>query len=140
MADFNATNYTRTQSVPAALVDGGDYGGRQRVIYDDYVTSGSEAVGDRILIGRLRAGQRFLGGRLVHGALGAGRTLRLGDSEDDDRYLAATSVAAAGQVAVAASAGFGHKPGQDRDLFLTIGGGTLASGQPIKVSLSFVAD
>ena len=140
MADFNAVNYARTQSVPAGLVDGGDYGGRQRVVYDEYVTTGTEAVGDRILVGRLRAGQRFLGGRLVYGAMGTGRTLRLGDSNDDDRYLASTSAAAAGQAAIAAPAGFGHKPSQDSDLFLTIGGGTLASGQSIKVSLSVVAD
>lgn len=140
MADFNATNYARTQSVPARLVDGGDYGGRQRVIYDDYVTTGTEALGDRILIGQLRAGQRFLGGRLVYGAMGAGRTLKLGDAADDDRYLASTSAAAAGQVTVAAAAGFGHKADEDKALFLTVGGGTLAAGQPIKVSLSVVAD
>lgn len=140
MADFNATNFARTQSVPAVLVDGGDYGGRQRVIYDEYVTTGTEANGDRILVGRLRAGQRFLGGRLVHGAMGTGRTLRLGDSEDTDRYLASSSVAAAGQVTIAAAPGFGHKADQDKDLFLTVGGGTLASGQSVKVRLSIVAD
>lgn len=140
MADFNATNYARTQSVPSRSVDGGDYGGRQRVIYDEYVTTGSETTGDRIKIGSLRAGQRFLGGRLIYGAMGSGRTLRLGDLEDDDRYMAATSVATAGQSTVAAAAGFGHKPIQDHDLFLTVGGGTLANGRAIKVRLSIVSD
>ena len=140
MTDFSATNYARTLSVPPSLVDGGDYGGRQRVIYDEYLTTGGEVVGDRILVGRLRAGQRFLGGRIVYGAMGTGRTLKMGDAADDDRYLAATSVSGAGQASIAATAGFGHKSSQDRDLFLTIGGGTLASGQPIKVRLSVVAD
>lgn len=140
MADFNAVNYARTQSVPSRPVDGGDYGGRQRVLYDEYVTTGSETTGDRIKVGTLRAGQRFLGGRLTYGAMGSGRTLSLGDSGDDDRYLASTSVAAAGQSTIAAAAGFGHKPAQDLDLFLTVGGGTLASAQTIKIRLSMVSD
>ncbi len=140
MADFNAVNYARTQSVPSRAVDGGDYGGRQRVVYDEYVTTGSETTGDRIKVGTLRAGQRFLGGRMTYGAMGSGRTLRLGDPGDDDRYLASVSVASAGQSTVAAAAGFGHKPEQDQDLFLTVGGGTLASGQTIKLRLSMVSD
>lgn len=140
MTDFNAINYARTQSVPPRSVDGGDYGGRQRVIYDEYVTTGGETTGDRIKIGTLRAGQRFLGGRMTFGAMGSGRTLRLGDPEDDDRYMASTSVASAGQSTIAAGAGFGHKAIQDQDLFLTVGGGTLASGRTIKLRLSVVAD
>lgn len=140
MADFNAANYARTQLVPPRSVDGGDYGGRQRVIYDEYVTTGGETTGDRIKVGTLRAGQRFLGGRMAYGAMGSGRTLRLGDPEDDDRYMAPTSVASSGQATIAAIAGFGHKAVQDQDLFLTVGGGTLASGQSIKLRLSVVAD
>ncbi|WP_282609467.1 hypothetical protein [Pelagibius sp. Alg239-R121] len=140
MADFNATNEARTRSVPPQLIDSGDYGGRQRVLYDEYVTTGSESSGDRIRVGTLRNGQRFLGGRLVFGAMGTGRTLKLGDSEDDDRYLAATSVSAAGSATVAAAAGFGHKPPEDRELFLTVGGGTLAGGQAIKIRVSIVSD
>ncbi len=140
MADFNATNYARTQSVPPRSVDGGDYGGRQRVLYDEYVTSGSETTGDRIRIGTLRAGQRCLGGRLIFGAMGTGRSLRLGDDGDDDRFMVSTSVASAGAAEVAANPGFGFKPAQDTELFLTIGGGTLAGAQVIRIALSVVSD
>ena len=140
MADFYATNTAGSRSVPPVLANGGDSGGRQRVYYDEYVTAGSEVIGDRILIGKLRAGQRFVGGVLAFGAMGSSRTFKLGDADDDDRFLAATSVAAAGHVDVAALAGFGLKTAKDADLFLTVGGGTLPGGQPVKICLRVVSD
>jgi hypothetical protein len=45
---------------------------------------------------KLMPGERFHEAVVVFGALGAGRTLQLGDAGDDDRYMVATSVAAAG--------------------------------------------
>lgn len=138
MASHNATNYARLTQVPPQVVDGGDYGGRVRVVYDDYTTTGEEGPGDTVRIGRLKAGQRVVGGQLVFGALGTDVTLKLGDAGDDDRYVAAGDASAAGSLPVAA--GLGYRPAADADLVLTIGGAAPAAGQTIRLVLLTVGD
>jgi len=142
MADFKALNYTKILAVPAQAVDLGDYGGRTRHVYDEYVTTGAETTNDRIFVGTLDPGERLLDGWVLYGALGGAVTLKLGDAADDDRLLVATSAASAGVTRLAAATALGHKPsGAARvPLFLTLGGGTAASGQAIRVHLAIGRD
>jgi hypothetical protein len=142
MADFKALNYTRILAVPAQAVDGGDYGGRTRHVYDEYVTTGAETTNDRIFVGTLDAGERVLDGWVLYGALGGSVTLKLGDAADDDRLLLATAASSAGVTRLTAATGLGYKPsGAARvPLFLTLGGGTAATGQAIRVHLAIGRD
>lgn len=142
MADFKALNYARVTAVPAQAVNGGDYGGRTRHLYDEYSTTGSEAAGDRIFVGFLNPGERVLDGWLLYGALGASVTLKLGDEADDDRLLAATGASTAGVTRLSAATGLGHRPaGTARvPLFLTVGGATAAANQPIRLQLAIGQD
>lgn len=142
MADFKAINYGKATAVPAQAVDGGDYGGRTRHVYDEYVTNGTETTADRLFVGTLDPGERVLDGWVLHGALGGSVTLKLGDAADDDRLLIAASAASAGVMRLTAATGLGYKPGgtQRVPLFLTLGGGTAASGQAIRVHLAIGRD
>lgn len=142
MADFKALNYARATAVPALAVNGGDYGGRTRHLYDEYVTTGGEAAGDRIFVGFLNPGDRVLDGWVLYGALGASVTLKLGDEADDDRLLAATAASAAGVTRLGAASGLGYKPGGTArvPLFLTLGGGGAAANQPIRLLLALGQD
>ncbi len=142
MTDYRATNYAKTVAVPPQKVDGGDYGGRTRHLYDQYVTGGAETTNDRILVGQLDPGERVLDGWLQYGALGGAVTLRLGDAADDDRLLAATNVAAAGLTRLSAATALGYRAGGAArvPLFLTVGGGTAAAGQTVRVHLAIGRD
>jgi hypothetical protein len=82
-------------------------------------------------------GERFHEAIVVFGALGAGRTVQLGDAGDDDRYMAATSVAAAGNAEARAATGIGYENTtlQPVDLFLQIAGGALTAAQQVKVTI-----
>ena len=142
MADFKALNYTKTLAVPAQAVDGGDYGGRTRHVYDEYVTTGAETTNDRIFVGTLDPGERVLDGWVLYGALGETVTLKLGDAADDDRLMRATSCWFASVTRLNVATGLGHKvQGAARvPLFLTIGGGTVAAGQAIRVHIAIGRD
>lgn len=142
MTDYKGSNYAKTVAVPPQKVDGGDYGGRTRHLYDDYVTTGAETTGDRILVGQLDPGERLLDGWLLTGGLGGAVTLKLGDAADDGRLLAATNVAAAGLTRLSAATALGYKAaGAARvPLFLTVGGGTATAARAIRVHLAIGRD
>lgn len=129
MTDFYAKNYTKVIAVPPQLVGGGEYGGRCRVYRDEIDTTTSMVAADRIFVGKLYPGERFLEGSIRYAAHGSSRTLILGDSGDDDRYLASTSVAAAGVTQIAKADGFHYRNDTNApiDLFLTVAGGALAN-------------
>ena len=135
MASRNMTNFARLAATPAQIIDPGDYGGLSRHDYDEIVTDGTENTGERLFCGKLMPGERFHEAIVVFGALGAGRTLQLGDPGDDDRYMVATSVAAAGNAEARAATGFGYKNATllPIDIFLQIAGGLLTAGQLVKI-------
>lgn len=137
MASRNMTNFAKLAASPGAVVDPGDYGGLSRHDYDEITTDGTETTGERLFCGKLMPGERFHEAVVVFGALGAGRTLQLGDAGDDDRYMAATSVAAVGNAEARAATGFGYKNTTlaPIDLFLQIAGGALTAGQQVKIAI-----
>lgn len=140
MASFNADNYALTQAMPRQTVTGGDYGGRVRVTYDEYKFKGTEQIGDTVFVGFLSANQRYLGAELFNEAMGAGVTFKLGDAGDDDRYMAATSFAAAGMKDAKAMTGIGYRPVDKTPMFLTIGGAVPAADAVVKVAVYHVGD
>ena len=140
MADRSGDNYALIAE--RKLINGGDYYGRVRVIYDTITTDGTETVSSKIYCGLLRPEDRVIGGALVFEGLGASTTLALGDAGDDDRFLAAVSTAAAGSADLRAMAGFGYRvAGSDTvPVCLTVGGATLTAGAQIRVAIYLVRD
>lgn len=81
----NATLVSNT--TPALKVKSKDRHGRMRISYDEYEAA-SVVVGTQIAMGWVPGGARFLGGRLMHDALGALTLLSVGDQFDCARFLA----------------------------------------------------
>ena len=137
MPNRNMTNFAKLAATPSAIVDPGEYGGLSRHDYDEITTDGTENTGDRLFCGKLMPGERFHEAVVVFGAMGAARTPQLGDSGVADRYMAAISVAAAGNAEARAATGFGFKNTTllPVDLFLQVAGGALAAAQVIKIAI-----
>ena len=105
----NGTNYTKYASPSPSSFMGAEWGGKVRATHDTY-TFASAPVATEVNVGVLMPGEVFLFGKIIGAALGSATTLQLGDSGDDDRYLAATVFTTAGQVTDCAKAdGIGYK-------------------------------
>jgi hypothetical protein len=115
------------------------YQGRVRVVGDKYTTVAGDLNGDVIKMGKLFAGDTVLDFLASWGVHGAGVTLKFGDDLVDDRYMAAASVAAAGQSnTIAAATGHLYKITTDRDFIATFGGANPAAGQEVRAHLLVV--
>jgi hypothetical protein len=122
MTTLNADNYTKYAAPDPINYLGCEWEGKVRAMYDT-ITLASAGIGTAINCGILRKGEVFIGSEIYNAAFGSGATLRLGDADDDDRYMAAQSVASAGQITgKEATAGFGYKATADTPLILTTGG------------------
>ena len=105
----SGANYTKYAAPSPATFMGAEWGGKVRATHDSY-TFASAAIGTEVNVGVLMPGEVFLTGWVIGAALGSATTLKLGDSGDDDRYLAATAFATAGQCTQCAKAeGVGYK-------------------------------
>ena len=96
MATLSADNFTK-QANPTSdnILSPGTLGGRVRVLTDE-ITLAAASVNDLVQIGRkLRAGAIIVGITVQHAALGGTTTFRLGDANDDDRYMTDIASAAA---------------------------------------------
>ena len=143
---------------PATRVKANRLNGRIRVATFTYTVSGTVAVGDKIVWGKLPVKARPLGylGRLEWSAGAASSTLNVGDNVSAARHLAATAVTTAGSaVPTAASANgaifetsddsnsvansFGSTT-DDCTLISTVAGATLQAAQVITLTMPYVQD
>lgn len=94
-------------------------------------------------LGVIKAQERVIGIELTTSGLGAsagaGRTVQIGDSGDDDRYMAATDVDLVNQSGFLASAGQGYTPTADTVFFAKAGGAALTVGGTVKGVLYVLA-
>lgn len=97
MANVNTPKITDVTAVPSVMLNASEAHGRVRVWYDS-ITASAVAVDDTITFARLPKGATVYNVRITNAALGAGVTLQVGDSGDDDRYLVATAANAAGVI------------------------------------------
>jgi len=105
----SGTNYTKYSAPSPATFMGAEWGGKVRATHDSY-TFASAAIGTLVNVGVLMPGEVFLTGWVIGADLGSATTLKLGDSGDDDRYLAATVFTTEGQCTQCAKAeGVGYK-------------------------------
>jgi hypothetical protein len=133
MASVKAVNITNLDATPIVKTDSETNGGKIRVSYDNYEAS-SLASGSDITIGRIPANATIMDVILKCDALGGSSTLKVGDSGDDDRYLAVVGTwNAAGQsqsmqagsstgAPVTAVTGLGHRTTAETDILITTGG------------------
>jgi hypothetical protein len=135
MSSVKAVNITNLDATPIVKTDSETNGGKIRVSYDNYEAS-SLASGSDITIGRIPANATIMDVVLKCDALGGSSTLKVGDSGDDDRYLAAVGTwNAAGQTqsmlggstaANTAMTGLGYRTTASTDIVITTGGATIS--------------
>lgn len=143
MATFKGVNETRKGATPPQFADAGDRGGRVRHSYDEIDTTTAMTTSDVINLGEIPVGARVVGLRFHYAAHGSGRTVKIGDADDDDRYLAATSVASAGSTNAIATTGFGYKneTGNPVTIICTLAGGTLAAAtKGLKLQIMYATE
>ena len=105
----SGANYTKYAAPSPATFMGAEWGGKVRATHDSY-TFANAAKDTEVNVGVLMPGEVFLTGWVIGADLGSKTTLQLGDAGDDDRYLAATEFATAGQCTQCVKAdGVGYK-------------------------------
>jgi len=134
MASVKSVNITNLDASPSVMIDSNNSSSPIMVWHDTYEAS-SLASGSDITIGRIPAGATIHDVILKCDALGGSSTLKVGDSDDDNRYLEAVGTwNAAGQVqsmlggstaANTAVAGLGYKLSAATDLIITTGGASI---------------
>ena len=123
MASVKGVNFTNITADPIVNADSGEWSGKLRVQYDTYEAS-SLASGSDISVARLPKGAKVYDIVVHFDALGSSSTVKVGDSGDDDRYIAATSTASAGQMSMSqegAIDGVGYEQTAETDILLTTG-------------------
>ena len=135
MASVKGVNITNIDAPPVVNVDSENAGGKLRVFHDTYEAA-SLASGSDITIARIPVNATIHDVIVKADALGGSSTLKVGDSGDDDRYLAAVGTwNAAGQeqsmlggstAANTAVAGLGYRTTASTDIVITTGGATIS--------------
>mgnify|MGYP003132326410 FL=1 len=136
MASVKSSAITNLDSVPAVNADGGN--NSPMMVWHDTYEASSLASGSDITIARIPAGATIHDVVIKADALGGSSTLIVGDSGDDNRYLAAVGTwNVAGQTqsmlggsstgaATTAVTGVGYKVSSSTDIVITTGGATIS--------------
>jgi len=123
MANVNTQKMTDVTAVPSVMLKAAEAHGRMRVWYDS-ITASAVAVDDTITFARLPKGATVYNVRITTAALGAGVTLQVGDSGDDNRYIVATSASSAAVINTTAAsiATMPYTLTEQTDLFIQVKG------------------
>ena len=135
MASVKGVNITNIDATPVVNVDSENAGGKLRVFHDTYEAA-SLASGSDITIARIPVNATIHDVIVKADALGGSSTLKVGDSGDDDRYLAVVGTwNAAGQTqsmlggstaANTAMGGLAYRTTAETDIVITTGGATIS--------------
>ncbi len=128
MPNFLSTQVTKLGNRPIDKLTVQEVGGRMRAIPFDFTAPvGDLAVADTIELCKVPAGARILGGKFVHSAFGAARTITLGDGTTADKYATAIDVSAAGESDFAHTIAFNQNEvlAAELTLIATLGGDTM---------------
>ena len=138
MASVKGANITNIDATTIVKVSSEVFGGKMRVQHDTFEAS-SLASGSDITIARVPKNATIHDVVLKCDALGSSVTLKVGDADDDDRYIGVTGTwNVAGQTQsmlagsstgapIAAVTGLGHRTTAETDILITTGGAS-ASG------------
>lgn len=116
----NGSNYAKFIAPTMRTLMGAEWDGKVRASYDEFTFAAADA-GTLVNMGVLKKGEVFLGALLVAAALGTGVTVQLGDSDDDDRFIAATVCTSAVAAFKGKTDGVGYKATADTPLVLKTG-------------------
>ena len=149
MAEFQSSNYVKSVAKPQIPIEMGEVSGKPRFLYNEYQPLVNLANADTILLGKIPAGARIIGGWVKSAAQGGTCTLDLGNQAsaqsgaealDIDSLGAAFSVVAAGAALINSKNGakFGNKFTEEVLIFATIN--NAGSTGLIQIALEYVLD
>ena len=133
MASVKGANITNIDATPVVKVSSEEAGGKLRVFHDTYEAS-SLASGSDITVARIPVNATIHDVIVKCDALGSGVTLKVGDSDDDDRFITVVgtwNVAGQSQSMLAGSStgapvpavtGLGYRTTAETDVLITTGG------------------
>ena len=142
MANYQSNIMVKQTGSNAGKLKPSEFGGRMRVVHGEIVPASVYAAGSVIELARLPKGARLLPLSMLHFEAGqdATMTVKVGDSADDDRYLAAVAPGAnAGSTYVGDNAGDYVLPDEDV-ITLTTGTAALTANKKIYFHLIYVVD
>lgn len=143
MANYQSNIMTKQTGSNAGKLLPSEFGGRVRVVHGSIVPDSAYASGSVLELARLPKGARILPISQLHFEAGqsASMTISVGDSSDNDRYLAAKSPGASA-VSVALNANvLGDYTLPEEDVIIaTVGGAALTANKKIFFDLYFVVD
>lgn len=143
MANYQSNIMTKQTGSNAGKLLPSEFGGRVRVVHGSIVPDSAYASGSVLELARLPKGARILPISQLNFEAGqsASMTISVGDSSDNDRYLAAKSPGASA-VSVALNANvLGNYTLPEEDVIIaTVGGAALTANKKIFFDLYFVVD
>ena len=142
MPQFEGVNVTKFDAGTSdtTWIDQGLIKSSIKVWSDSYVALGTEIIADTLVVAVLPAGAVIQGISLTTSALGAARTLAVGDANTADLYKAAVDVSAAVTDNSLDAAGNQYVIGTNADderIVLTLAGGVLTIGDVIKTQIFY---
>lgn len=143
MANYKSNIMEKQTGSLVAKLRPADFGGRVRLVHGCFIPSEALAAGTVIELARLPKGARLLPISQLHFEAGQASTLtvKVGDSADDDRYLAAKAPGAAAASVMLDENRVGDYLLPVEDVIAaTTGGAALASGKKIYFDLFYVID
>ncbi len=143
MANYKSNIMEKQTGSLVAKLRPADFGGRVRVVHGCIVPDSEYAAGSVLELARLPKGARILPISRLHFEAGQSscRTIKVGDSADDDRYLAAKAPgASAASVALDANQINDYILPAEDVIVATTAGAALASGKKIYFDLFYVVD
>ena len=143
MSNYASTVYAKQSGAPAGKLAPSEIGGRVRVVHGSIVPTTGYAAGSVLELARLPKGARLLPISQIHFEAGqnASLTVKVGDSDDDDRYFAAAAPgASATSITLAANALADYVLPAEDVIKLTTGAQALTSVKKIFFDLFYVVD
>lgn len=143
MSTYQSNIMTKQTGSNAGKLKPSELGGRVRVVHGHIIPDSAYASGSVIELARLPKGARLLPISQLHFEAGQGATMtvKVGDSADDDRYLAATAPGAnATSVALTGNRIADYVLPEEDVISITTGTAALTSGKKIYFDLYYVVD
>lgn len=143
MATYQSNIMVKQTGSNAGKLKPSEFGGRVRVVHGSITPDSAYAAGSVIELARLPKGARVLPISMLHFEAGQGATMtvKVGDSADDDRYLAAVAPGVASCTKHLGDNALADYVLPDEDVItLTTGTAALTSGKKIAFDLFYVMD
>ena len=143
MSTYQSNIMVKQTGSNAGKLKPSEFGGRVRVVHGSIVPASAYAAGSVIELARLPKGARLLPTSQLHFEAGQGATMtvKVGDSADDDRYLAAVAPgASACSVSLTGNRIADYVLPAEDVIKITTGTAALTSGKKIYFDLFYVMD